>query len=225
MKSKWMLYLLFLPLFFPNEIEAQVLGPELKTGKFEIGFTWKWFHRKLDHNYSLDWDWGGHSIFVKNGINEWFTLSVEGFICAYKHKKFPDRDYRDIYIGFGIIYRFCEINHFQMVLAFHYNERFCFDRSDSRFHKDIRSIIGSFQIEHKFTLLKQNVTLWGGPSYVSDKIIQYPWGTHISVVDKSFNNLGFAVGVNFLLFNHIEPFFHIVYADFFQPRLGIAYQF
>lgn len=225
MKSKWMLYLLFLPLFFPNKIEAQVLGPELKTRKFEIGFTGKWFHRKLNHDYSSDWDWGGLNIFVKNGINEWFTLSVEGFIDVYKSKKFPDRDYRDIYIGFGIIYRFCEINHFQMVLAFHYNERFCFDRSDSRFHKDIRSIIGSFQIEHKFTLLKQNVTLWGGPSYVSDKIIQFPWGTHTSVVDKSINNLGFAVGVNFLLFNHIEPFFHIVYADFFQPRLGIAYQF
>ena len=32
-------------------------------------------------------------------------------------------------------------------------------------------------------------------------------------------------GANFLLLDHVEPFFHYLYADFFHARMGIAYQF
>lgn len=128
-------------------------------------------------------------------------------------------------------YRVLKIKDFRITLALHYNEIFGFDRAPYEEgdtftrHVNTRGIIGTIQIERSFPLNGQNVTLWLSPAYVYDEVLQYSSLNFKTYTDKSFNNFGFVVGANLMLFKHIEPFFHIVYADFLQPRGGISYQF
>ncbi|MDH5683758.1 MAG: hypothetical protein OEZ20_04760 [candidate division WOR-3 bacterium] len=231
MRFKFISHLFLLLLFSSNVTNGQVLGPELKTGKFEIGYFWKNIHRKLKPDFLSGNNWYVESIFMKYGVSNWITLSAEGAVWPIKDDRYPERNYRSYKVGAGIISRVFEIKKFRIALAFHYNEIFYFDRSPyesvdtSTYHKNTRGIISTIQIERIFSFRGQNVTLWISPAYVYDEVLQYSSLNFKTYTDKSFNNFGFVVGANLMLFKHIEPFFHIVYADFFQPRGGIGYLF
>jgi hypothetical protein len=168
---------------------------------------------------------------MKYGINRFITLSAEGAVYNVKDNTYPERNYRDYIIGAGIISRIFDINEFRMALSFHYNEIFSFDRAPYEsghiytFHSNTRGVIGVIQVEKSFSFHSQNVTLWIANAYIFDEYIFYSSWDFIPYTYKSVDNFGFILGVNLMLFKHIEPFFHIVYADFFQPRVGIGYQF
>ena len=221
-KKRFLLFQILMLIFLTVELQGQILGPELTDGAFEIGCAYKRFHRKVNHE---DFDWGNQSVFFKHGITDWLTLCCEGLITVGKDNRFPERNYRDLYIGAGVIVRLFRIGDLSIATAYHYSERFMFDRSVARFHKDTRSRVCIFQLEYTVSVLSHKGTIWAGPGYILDEVIQFPWGTNHRVADKSKDNVGFAVGTNVLLFDHIEPFFHLVYADYYQPRLGIGWQF
>lgn len=224
MKISHIYFILILLVCF-NEIDGQVLGPELIKHKFEIGYVYKWFNRKLEPHYWVECDWQYRSLFMKYGVDQWLTLSAEGLILNCKSERFPERDYRGYRFGAGIISRIVEAKGFRIALSFHYNEILYFDRSDSACHKSARGFVAAIQVERTFSFYDQNITLWAAPTYACDEITQYLYGHYEPYVDKSLNNWGFAIGTNILLLSHIEPFVHIVYADFIQPRLGIGFQF
>lgn len=236
MRFKFISHLFLLLLLVSNVTNGQVLSPELKTGKFEIGIFLKYFHRKMKYilNPEIFWhndDWADFSLFIKYGVNRFITLSSEGAVYHVKDTRHPDRNYRNYIIGAGIISRIFEIQEFRIALSFHYNEIFSFDRAPYEkgdtytYHKNTRGVIGMIQVERSFSLYGQKLNFWAGPAYVYDEGLQYSSLYFKPYIDRSFNNFGFVVGANFMLFKHLEPFFHIVYADFFQPRLGIGYQF
>lgn len=236
MKFTCICFLFILLIWCWNETEGQVLGPELEAGSLEIGCIRKWFHRKLEPHFLSGADWGCTSVFIKYGVNQWLKLSAEGAVYNLKSKRSPDGEYRTYVLGAGIVSPILRYKHFRIALAFHYSESFYFQRSPSRYHSNTRSIVSTVQVERTFTVYRQNVTVWVAPGYVSDEIIQYagrPYYISEEITyyrekmyrNKSLNNFGLAMGTNFLLFGHIEPFFHVVYADFFQPRVGIGYQF
>ena len=231
MRFKLASSLFMLLLLGSNITDGQVLGPELKAGKFEIGGFSKYFHRKLKPHYLYGGDWFDLSIFMKYGMNKWITLSAEGLVWSPKDLRFPNSNYRRYILGAGITSRVFKIKDFRITLALHYNEIFLFDRapyeggSAFTYHKNTRGVIGTIQVERSLSFHGKNVTLWVAPAYVYDEVLQYSSLSFNSYSDKSFNNFGFAIGANFMLFKHIEPFFQIVYADFFQPRGGIGYQF
>ena len=102
MKSKLIFSVLLLLLCF-NSIHGQVLGPGLESKKFEIGTYAKWFHRHWDSGFTPDTPWRSNLIFLKYGINKWFTITAEGIVFTYTAPKFPGRDYRIYKIGAGII--------------------------------------------------------------------------------------------------------------------------
>lgn len=223
MTSRKILYVCMVHLFYSSHLLPQVLGPELNSGELVAGYLRKWFHRTVHSSDPTDWDWGGKAIFVKYGITSWLTLSLEGLLDTGglgKTKRFPDRDYRDFYIGAGATFHIMTVQRFRILLSLHYNEKFGFDRSKSRYHKNIRSTVAAIQVEQTVPLFGQKAVLWVGPAYVFDEIIQYPFGSYRSIIDRSFNNIGLLAGGNLVLFKHVEIFVHFVYADFLQPRLG-----
>lgn len=205
--------------------DGQVLGAALESRVFEIGFFQKSFNRKMTPHFTSGTTWSIPTIFVKYGLCKWLTLSVEGPFPWGISKRFPDRDYQHFKFGSGITSRIFTVNDFRFLLSLHYNERFSFDRSESRYHKYTRGIVGCVQIERAFSAKGQCAIFWLSPAYVYDEMIQYKYGSYIAVSDKSMGNLGFAGGVNLVLFKHIESFSHIVYANFVQPRFGIGYRF
>jgi hypothetical protein len=203
---------------------GQILGPSLNAGKFELGYTVKFFHR--DMSDILPQDWWSPAIFGRYAINKWLTVSGEGIIGF----EYPDErrysDYRSIGAGAGLVVSVIEIKQLQVALSFHYFEIMWFDRLQNHSHQNLRSMIGAIQIQRKFDYLGQQITLWVAPAYVDDTLLEYiPYPGYAGVKYNTPNKLGLIVGSDFLLFKHIHPFAHLVYADYFQPRLGAGYRF
>lgn len=205
-------------------VHGQILGPGLKSQKFEIGYIYRWFHRRTQ-DPAYEPDWASEAIFMKYGITDWLTISAEGLVFKNMGSGFPDRDYREYNIGAGTALQILKVEFLQIGFSFHYYESFSFDRSEDTYHKRTNGFMGAIPVEYPFSLLNQNIILWIAPIYVYDEILNYSYGSYDPIVSKSQNNWGGVVGINCLLFRHFEPFFHLVYADFFQPRVGIGYQF
>lgn len=225
MNFKYKKHILIIIILLSYQIHGQVLGPEMNTGKFEFGFSLKRFHRIVEPGFPKERSWAYPAFFIKYGLNQRLTISAEGYLLNHDSKQYPNRDYRTYIIGAGVIFHILKIKNFRIALTSHYCEMLGFDRSEIEYHKSTQSIVMSIQFEQTFSSEGQYATFWFSPLYAYDMTIEYPWWSDITVKNKSSNNLGYAFGSNFLAFEHISLFYHIVYADFFQPRIGIGYQF
>ena len=200
---------------------SQVVGPEIPSRNFEIGFFQKYFHR--DMGWEITWQIP--SIYIRYGLFNCLTLSVEGLVTNSTEDIYTGRDYRHYTIGGGItFYTFCCKN-FHIAVSFHYNERISFDRSVYSYHKNTRGIIGALQIEREFKYNNHSVVFWLGPAYVFDECFQNIYGHYDAYHVTSDDNFGAILGANCVLFKRISVFGHIIYADYLQSRYGFGYRF
>jgi hypothetical protein len=197
---------------------SQVLAPELSSGAFEMGYMYKWFHRDMFQIYH----WSIASIYARYGVGNCLTLSAEGLISNFTDSKFPDRDYRGYVVGCGATMHVLTLGSFRFAVSFHYNERFSFDRSESRYHKDTRGVLVFLQSERSFFFRRGELVIWLGPAFVYDEFLQNVYGYYDPVHDKTHNNLGFICGLNIVLLRYVDMFTHVVYADYLQPRVGVG---
>lgn len=158
-------------------------------------------------------------------LRHWRLVTSEGHLYNNNNRYFPDRNYRDYTIGTGIVVKIFDFKRLKFICSYHYSERFCFDRSQDRYHKNMRCMIGIVQIDKPLFFRGQKIDLWIAPAFVYDEIIQYPYGYHQGCADKSYNNFGFATGCELILLKHCKTFFYVVYADYWQPGYGVAYRF
>lgn len=200
---------------------GQILGPAMPVKTFEVGCIQKIFYRSM---LDQDYDWKIFSLFMKYGICRSITISAESFVHARFDAKFPDRDYYRYTFGAGITAGGVNFISLSPILSFHYYERLSFDRSEYRYHKNSRGIVGAVQLEREFKIVKQNIKIWLGPAYIYDVIYQYPPNGSVYLC-KSKNNFGFICGTNILLLKHLDCFAHLVYANHWQPRYGLGLRF
>ena len=212
-------------LISPNLSLSQILGPTLDKGQFELGYTIKFFHRDLADNYILDW-WST-AIFGRYAINKWLTISGEGIIGLEYPSQSSYSDYRGVGTGAGLVVDIIQIKHFQVSLSSHYFEILWFDRQQTYPHQNTRSLIAAFQIQRKFVYLGQEINIWLAPSYIEDTdLTYYPFPPGYPGIENSAQNkFGVVAGGDFVLFEHIHQFLHLVYADYIQPRFGVGFQF
>ena len=201
---------------------SQIIGPELSARSFEVGYIVKSFHRDFDGHYHAYW--AEDSFFVRYGATDYLTFTGEGRI-GVGDSRYPECNTRVYGFGGGSIIRVFRIKPYSISFSFHYYETLWFDRSKWRYHKIVNTTISAIQIERSFDLSGQGAAFWIAPAYVYDESIHYPWGSYVSQIYRSKNNFGLIVGGDFMLFKHLHPFVHIVYADYIQPRFGVAYQF
>jgi hypothetical protein len=71
--------------------------------------------------------------------------------------------------------------------------------------------------------VRHQLDAWWGPSYAHDGQV-FDGGCSGSE-NKSLNDFGVAGGLDFLFWDHLELFGHVIFAGHFQPRLGIGYRF
>jgi len=216
--------ILMLALFLFDIVNGQVLSPVLSGRTFEVGIQYKRFHRNLSQEFPLESDWGYLTGFVRYGLNSYITLSLEGTAHNFYNKEWPDRDYRLYSIGAGITTCIFATSGFDVGVSFHYNEALFFDRSESRYHHNVRNIVGAVRVERAFVISNQSVTVGILPAYIYDEDTMYPYGSHVVDLRKSYNNLGIVATADIFLFDRAHLFCHIVYADYFQPRIGLAFQ-
>jgi hypothetical protein len=209
-----------------EQASGQVLGPELRTGNTEIGYFHAWYHRNFDRDSPYENSAQSATIYLRQKLHNAVTLSLESMITNYDYVKgFPERDYRRFTIGAGIVFRIFSFKSNLLAVSIHYKEWMSFDRSRHRNHQNSRNLSIAIQTEREFELHNQLIFFWGGPAYIRDQVKQYPDSPYIPYTDESYNNVGFAVGINSLIHKHFDPFVHIVYADYFQPRIGLGCQF
>lgn len=217
---------IFITVAITEHANGQVLGPELSTGNAEIGYFHAWYHRNFDKDSPCENSAQSGTIYLKQKLHNTVTLFLESMITNYDYVKgFPERDYRRFTIGAGIVFRIFSFKSNLFAVSIHYKEWMSFDRSRDRYHQNSRNLSIAIQTEREFEFHNQLIFLWGGPAYIWDQVKQYPGSPYIPYTDESYNNVGFAVGVNTLIYKHLDPFIHIVYADYLQPRIGLGYQF
>ena len=225
MKPSNLCTICLLSLLLHSITSSQVLKQALPAKEFELGYQWKYFHRDLTHRMDAEAHWAYNSLYMRYGINKWITLSVEGGVNNVWFPEPEEGDYRVYIIGGGVTSCICDVRGFNIGLAIHYSEAVYFDRSLAIYHNVIRAVVAGVRIERALSLRKQNLTILILPAYIYDENAVYDCRIALSKTEKSHNNFGVAAGVDLLLINHIGLFCHIVFADYFQPRLGFGYQF
>lgn len=188
----------------------------------EVGCAFRWYDRYFASDYGRI-KWGINNLVLRYGFTEWLTGSLEGYISNNHDNKFPDRDYRDYTYGFGFGSKIWAIDNFQVIFGIHYLERLDFDRSANQYHKLQGCFFATLKFQQRFYLSSAELLLFLSPAFVRDQLDEYTPGCSGSAV--SVHNFGISIGFDILAYQHVHLVAQILFADYWQPRLGIGYVF
>lgn len=209
----------FAATLFPAAIRAQVPGPLLDRGVFEVGYTYKWFHRDMEPHPPVDKDWEVGALYVRYGLVRLVTVSLEGGVWEVTHREFEGMDYLRYTLGGGITVGLFEVRGILLSGSYHYNEVMDRDRSRFQFHKSTRGELLTIQAETGLRIRRIDATAWGGPAYANDESLNYLWGWSDPLRDESSDNWGVIAGVDAVAFDRLTFSAHVLYADYWQPRM------
>jgi len=208
-------------------VQAILLTPRTEAGRFTLGATEMWFHR------NAQWDDGfGESedeynlgaIWAKYGFHERVTGYFE-FAVLNGDPHNEGVSYRHFNLGLGANILFFELEDFYASGLVNYLENFQHDNRETNCHSTTRHWAVLLQIGRVFPLgPTHKLDAWWGPAYISDEQ-NFDGGSCAPGSKESVNDFGFAAGGDFLFWDHLEVFGHLVFASYFQPRLGIGYRF
>jgi len=216
---------LLLATIFGTQASAQAIGSALGSRSFELGYSHRWFERKLEPDFLEGTDWGLDYLYLRYGATNWLTLSLEGAVTFWRYNgpKFPGRDYRDISFGAGITSRVWSANRTSILLILDYVERFSFDRSIQRRHKQTQNVMAGAVLEHRFRIAPLDVSVFASPVFIYDEYTEYP--SVFTYTNKSIDNIGLSTGVGVVAYDHVRLFGQVVFASFWQPWIGAGYVF
>jgi hypothetical protein len=203
---------------------AHIFGPELESGKAEIGLGHIWFHRDMALSEPKEFEWDDNTLFIRYGAFDWLTVFGEGaYWDRSDNDRFPGRDYTTYRVGVGITYRVAEMNHWGIGGAFYYGRSFWFDRAATRYHKEVTSSVIAISIHRTFTLGGQSITLWGGTGLLRDEYVEFPWGGHAETRWDSEHDLSGMLGLRVSVLRHFVLSSYVAYSGYFQPRIMVGY--
>jgi hypothetical protein len=208
---------------------AEVLGPLLPKSTFELGTQIRWFDRELQSG-STKSILGGHdyALIGRYGLTDVATLSWELYTGDDELYNFPGDEVRYYLIGAGLQTRIWEGGGFTLHPGMHYEEVYAFSRDGGACHKSHQNIIAVMFLERAWRPWRQKVVVWGGPGYFWYRIKWEKGKTWSSCNGASFEskyNWGITMGVNVLLWEHLETYSSFVVVDKIEPRLGVMYRF
>ncbi len=210
-----------------GDARAVLLTPRSDPGRFTLGATELWFHRdtewrdgsgESEDHYNLGAFW------AKYGFHRRVTAFAE-FVVLNGDPHNRGKSYRHINLGIGVNVLFIDFEEFYVGGLVNYFENFQHDNQATACHSTTRHTAVLLQIGKVFPLgSRHELNAWWGPSYIRDRQI-IDGGACEGGRKESLNNLGAAGGVDFLFWDHVEFFTHVLFARYFQPRLGIGYRF
>jgi hypothetical protein len=203
--------------------EAQIMGLPIPPHALEIGYTHKWFHRDVETGPVDELKWEVGTIAVRYGALSRLTISFEGNTSLYKNDDFPGLEFERYTVGGGVVVEVWERGPWNLSTCLHYNEVYDHDISKTHFHKRVYDIIGGVQAGYCFEPLGQRMNVWAGPMVVRDVGENYPWDANEPIRSESSGDFGFAVGSELVAVNYIAGNFYVVYADYLQARIRIAF--
>ena len=206
---------------------AILLSPPTEAGKFSLGATELWFHRDTewtDDSSPVEEKYNLGAFWAKYGFHEHLTMFAEfALLDGDPHNE--GVSYRYINLGVGANVLLVEFQDFYVSALGNYFENFQHDNQESNRHATTRHWAVLLQVGRKFPLGSQHVLdAWWAPAYISDEQA-FDGGAAPASTNESQENFGVAAGGDFLFWGHLEVFAHVVYANYFQPRLGMGYRF
>lgn len=209
-----------------DDAGAVLLAPRTEPGRFTLGATELWFHRdtewvssgvEREDEYNLGAFW------AKYGFHRRFTLFAE-FALLNGDPHNEDVSYRYFNLGIGGNVLFVEFEDFYAGGVFSYFENFQHDNQPSGCNSTTRHYAALIQIGRVIPVGgRHQLDAWWGPSYVRDE--QVLDGRCGDREIRSLNDFGVSAGLDFLFWDHLEVFGHVIFAGHFQPRLGAGYRF
>lgn len=206
---------------------AILLSPRTEKGRFTLGAEEMWFHRdeewtdgygESEDQYNLGAFW------AKYGFHERLTGFFE-FAVLNGDPHNEGVSYRHFNLGIGANVLFVEFEKIYVSGLVNYFENFQHDNRETACHSTTRHWAAVLQIGAVFPLgSSHKLDAWWGPSYISDEQ-DFDGGLCAPGKKESLDNFGFAAGGDFLFWDHLEVFGHVVFAGYFQPRLGVGYRF
>ncbi len=213
------------PLLSPAFLKGQSIGRMLEKGDSEVGYTERLYERNFSNPFYPSTDWGERSLFVRIGLTNWLTPSLEGYDFKRPQANFPERDYKEYHVGLGIATQLWTAEGFYFLLDLHYDETLNQDRSLDRWDKLDQNFFGSVEIQKHFSIKPIDCAVFAGPAFVWDEFDNIPPPPFRIEKSVSIHNLGFAAGLDFLVFKHIHVITQYVYADYWQYRFAVGYIF
>ncbi len=204
-----------------------LLTPRTAPGKFTLGATELWFHRDTrwieGHGERKD-DYNLGAFWAKYGVHRRLTVFAE-FVVLNGDPHQEGLSYRYINLGIGANVLLVEFEDFYAGALVNYFENFQHDNLPTAYHTTTRHWAALVQFGKVFPLgSRHELNAWWGPSYIRDEH-DFAGGAWGSGKRESKNDFGASAGADFLFWNHLEFFSHVVFARYFQPRLGIGYRF
>jgi len=206
---------------------AVLLSPPTDPGKFTLGATELWFHRDtewtdtsspIEERYNLGAFW------AKYGFHRRLTMFAE-FALLEGDPHNEGVSYRYINLGVGANVLLVDFRDFDVSALVNYFENFQHDNQETNRHATTRHWAVLLQFEKAYPLgSRHRLNAWWAPAYIRDEQA-FDGGGSPASANESQDNFGAAAGGDFLFWNHLEVFVHVVYADYFQPRLGMGYRF
>jgi hypothetical protein len=205
---------------------AVLLTPRTEAGRFTLGATELWFHRDtewIDAGIEREAEYNLGAFWAKYGFHRRLTVFAE-FAVLNGDPHNAGVSYRYFNLGIGANVLFFEFEDFYAGALFGYFENFQHDNQPSACHSTTRHYAALLQIGRVVPFgVRHQLDAWWGPSYAHDEQV-FDGGCSGSE-NKSLNDFGVAGGLDFLFWDHLELFGHVIFAGHFQPRLGIGYRF
>lgn len=211
----------------PLPSRAILLTPPTEEGRFTLGATELWIRRELEWSKGsgpTDGKYNLGAIWVKYGIHRRLTIFAEfGLLNGDPHDTGYSRRYFNL--GAGASALIFGIDDYYASGLVNYLEAFQHDNQEAGRHSVHRHFVALLQVGRAFELGSRHaLTAWWGPAYVAEdgeeEEAGYPDARY-----ASRNDFGAAAGADVLFWGRLECFAHVVFADHFQPRLGLGYRF
>ncbi len=210
---------------------AEIIGPLLKDGAFELGAQRRYVHRDYEspsgsRPQELVFDDGDGMLFFRWGVTSTGTLSGEALVGNTTASDWENDcgDARYYLIGVGLQALLSEFRGFRCTFGIHGTASFEFDRTENHVDREYQTAIGTILVEKRITLCGQRIDLLAGPSYwyaCKEELGR----TSAPVRYTGADPWGGIAGITATLYTHYIVFGQVIYAGYFQPRFGVSYRF
>lgn len=209
---------------------AQVPGPRLEAGAFDIGVGVRFIDRTVaidgyDNTYRSRFHLTGG--YFRYGVADWIVLSGE--IAAANTHALEDLlnesnwDTRYLLVGTGMQVSLVGGERWSVVTGLHVSRIRALSRESRFCGERYTEWLAAIHLERRFRSGDQRLTVWAGPSYSS-----YQLDTPVGCGGWEWNSnrdWGGMAGVEATWFSHVVTSAYAIYTQHLQPRFSLSLRF
>lgn len=227
---RWVSTALLLVAALAAPAAAQVPGPQLSGGGFDIGLGVRFIHRDVRAGEVTSGTSDFHLTggFARYGVHDRLTLSGE-VAAANTHaleQALNERnlDARYLLLGIGAQALLVDRGRWRIASGLHVSRALLVSREAGRCNERDTEWLASVHVERNLVSGRHDLVVFGGPAY-GEFHLDTPGANCIDETRRSDDNWGLFAGVDALWSDRVRTFVHAVYIEYVQPRVGVAFHF